>query len=471
MSKFFLHQLSLKGATLVAAVQFCTGLFAQESRQGAYLKMKHTERQLTYGEYGHTLNNIQAFSKDGYWLAYDTRNDDTKIGSTASIEVVDTRTGAVKKIYETKNQSEFGPGVGAVAFSPLKNEVVFIQGIRNANAERPYSLTRRTGVAVDLSRPNEPIYLDARDVNPPFTPGALRGGTHAHSWSGDGHLLSFTYNDYVIEQAAKKDSRLADLRMVGVMVPGRVLLPIDETMENNSGEMFSVVITQVTEHPLRGTDQISKAFDECWIGKSGYVNPQGKAVQYSIAFQGNVVNAEGKAITEIFVVDLPNDPLSLKKGELLEGTQTSRPQVPSDVRQRRITFTEHGLEGPRHWIRSSPDGKELYFLAKDANQHVQVFAVSPNGGGIRQVSFHNFSVEGQVNISPDGKFLAYSADHAIHITDIKNSRSEAVTVKFTDEEKPVGAPAWAPDGKSIAYNRYVKSVQGSFLQIFLVTLR
>ncbi|RZM25689.1 MAG: DUF3748 domain-containing protein [Pedobacter sp.] len=432
--------------------------------------MKHKEKQLTHGNYGHTLNNIQAFSKDGDWLVYDTRNDDTKIGSTGSIEIVHTRTGEVKKIYATKNQSEYGPGVGAAAFSPVEDKVVFIQGIRNANAVRPYSLTRRTGVAVDLARPNVPIYLDARDVTPPFTPGALRGGTHAHSWSGDGKLLSFTYNDYVIEQAAKKDSSLADLRMVAVMVPGRVDVPEDASLENNSGLMFAAVVTWVTEHPAAGTDQIAKAFDECWIGKSGYVNAAGKALRYAIAFQGNVVNAAGETVTELFVVDLPEDMSALKKGDLLAGTMTRRPGVPTGIQQRRITFTAHGVEGPRHWIRSAPDGKELYFLAKDAKQHVQVFAVSPNGGAIRQVSFNDFSVAGQVNVSPDGKYLAYAADNSIYVTSVSNGKTHVVTAKFADADKPVGAPAWSPDGKRIAYNRYVKSNGGSFLQVFLIEL-
>jgi len=33
--------------------------------------------------------------------------------------------------------------------------------------------------------------LDARDVTVPFRPGALRGGTHAHQFSGDGRLDRF----------------------------------------------------------------------------------------------------------------------------------------------------------------------------------------------------------------------------------------------------------------------------------------
>src|SRR5690606_34267035 len=116
---------------------------------------------------------------------------------------VHVKTGEVKELYHTENQTEYGPGVGAAAFSPVEKKVIFIHGIRNANAERPYGFTRRTGVAVHLETPGKPVLMDARDVTEPYTPGALRGGTHAHSWSGDGQWLSFTYNDHILEQLSK----------------------------------------------------------------------------------------------------------------------------------------------------------------------------------------------------------------------------------------------------------------------------
>src|SRR5690606_14832465 len=103
-----------------------------------------------------------------------------------------------------------------------------------------------------------PILMDARDVKPPFTEGALRGGTHAHLWSGDGKWISFTYNDYVMEQLAKTDMAIRDLRTVGIMVPGKVDVAQDTTLENNSGAYFSVIVTDVTESPKPGSDQIDR---------------------------------------------------------------------------------------------------------------------------------------------------------------------------------------------------------------------
>src|SRR5690606_29080862 len=101
------------------------------------------------------------------WIVYDTRNDGTQIGSTGSIEMVATGSGDTRVLYRTANQTEYGPGVGAVTFSPLADTVLFIHGIRNANREHPYGFTRRTGVMIDVKNPLQPIFMDARDVRPP----------------------------------------------------------------------------------------------------------------------------------------------------------------------------------------------------------------------------------------------------------------------------------------------------------------
>src|SRR5690606_28213760 len=108
-------------------------------------------------------------------------------------------------------------------------------------------------------------------------------------------------------QLAKTASGVRDLRTVGIMVPGTVKVPFDGSLENNSGICFSVVVTDVTENPEPGSDAIDKAFDECWIGKSGYQKSDGTHQQRAIAFQGNVRNTEGETVTEIFVIDLPDE--------------------------------------------------------------------------------------------------------------------------------------------------------------------
>ncbi|WP_257668577.1 DUF3748 domain-containing protein [Parapedobacter tibetensis] len=430
--------------------------------------MKFKEIQLTTAPNGHTIHNTQVFSKDSRWIIYDTRNDDTQIGSTGSIELVNVQTGEVRVLYCTENQTEFGPGVGAATFSPVEDRVLFIHGIRNADKSKPYGMTRRTGVAIDIDRPQQPILMDARDITPPFTAGALRGGTHAHSWSSDGQWISFTYNDYVMEQLAKTDSSIRDLRMVGIMVSGKVAVVHDSLLECNDGDRFSVVVTEVVENPTPGSNEIDKAFDECWIGNHGYLKHDGSIQRHAIAFQGDVRDKAGNIVTEIFVVDLPEDIKQAQDGRPLEGTENTRPNPPAGVVQRRVTYSKHGVEGPRHWLRTTPDGNLILYLAKDDNDMVQLFGVSPNGGLPRQLTDNSFPIQGPFNIHPDEDWVAYPADNSIFITDLSTGETLRITERFEDDAKPVGAPNWSPDGNLVAYNRYMKGEVGRFLQLFLL---
>mgnify|MGYP003576062290 CR=1 FL=1 len=425
------------------------------------------ERQITFGSYGHFLNHTQVFSPDGRWIAYDTRNDDSQIGSTGSIEMVNVDDGEVRLLYETQNQTSFGPGVGAVAFSPVQNRVVFIHGIRNANQTQPYGFTRRTGVAIDIDHPQRAIFLDARDIRPPFTAGALRGGTHAHSWSGDGEMICCTYNDFVMEQAEKFSQHVKDLRSIAVMFPEPVAVPQDETLENHSGEMFSVLMAKVTEQPKKGSDEIDKAFDECWLGTNGYLKADGSRQEKAIAFQGNVRTADGAVKTEVFVVDLPADLTKANAGRPLEGTENSRPNVPKGLCQRRLTYHGKGVQGPRHWLRSSPDGAWIYFLSKDPAGFINVFAVSTFDESVKQISHHQFNIQSGINLSPSGDHIAYVANQQVFITHIISGMPQALS--HANAEQPIIGPVmWSPDGKMLTFNRFVKQQEGNFIQIFLL---
>lgn len=432
--------------------------------------MHYKETQLTSASYGHTLNSTQSFSKDDEWLVYDTRNDETKIASTKTIEIVNTKTKEVEIVYENVNATIYGPGVGAASFAPHENTVLFIHGIRNADKNNPYDFTRRTGVAVKLANRGVPIFMDARDINEPFTTGALRGGTHAHTWSEDGKWISFTYNDYILSQLAKTDSNFKDTRVVAVMsaIESVKVSNPDSSLENNDGQYFATVVTKVEVKPKWGSDEIDRAFDECWIGNNGYEKSIGKRQERAIAFQGNVYDNNGKVKTEVFIADIPNNITKARTGYPLEGTSTTSPNVPFGVTQRRLTFTERGIEGPRHWLRSTPNGSLIAFLAKDDTGILQIYGISPNGGDIQQITFNKFSVSSPFNFSPDGGKIAYTADGSIFVTEVATHRSHKITSHSEDPTELLGAPVWSRDGKMIAYNRYVTTKDGRFLQIFLL---
>ena len=426
------------------------------------------EIQLTFGPGNFFLNHRQCFSPDDKWIVYDTRADDTQISCTGTIGIVHISSGECRDIYHTANQSDYGPGVGAATFSPVEQKVLFLHGPRNATRENPYGFTRRSGVSVDLDRAFFPVFLDARNVNFPFTKGALRGGTHAHAYSGDGKWISFTYNDYVIGQLGFLNREVKDLRTVGVMMPGTVEVHSPDNIENYSGEMFSAVIAEVTETPAWGSNEIEKAFDETWIGTDGYVKEDGRKQYRAVAFQGDTRETNGQLKTEVFVAELPRDISIARPGKPLEGTQTSRPNVPEGVHQRRITFSTFGLSGPRHWLRSTSDGSRIGFLSNDGHGQIQLFSVSPNGGPVLQITHHPFSIQSQFNFSPDDRLVVYLADNRIYITDLVTHTSMSITPRFADDEKPMGAIVWSNNGQLLAYNRLVVYGTEKHPQIFIL---
>ena len=106
------------------------------------------EIQLTNEKYGHTLNVTQIFSPDGKWLVFDTRNDDTHISRTGSICKLNIVTKEIVELYKTRNQSIYGPGVGAAAWNPVNDSIIFIHGLLNCDKKKPYSFTRRFGAII-----------------------------------------------------------------------------------------------------------------------------------------------------------------------------------------------------------------------------------------------------------------------------------------------------------------------------------
>lgn len=150
----------------------------------------------------------------------------------------------------------------------------------------------------------------------------------------------------------------------------------------------------------------------------------------------------------------------------------TRPNPPAGTVQRRVTFTADkkypGIQGPRHWLRTSPDGRMIYFLMKDNKGVVQIFSVPTIGGKINKVINNSFSVQSAFSLSPNGKFVSYTADNSVFIASLKTGKTQRLTRRFFDDEKPEGGMVWSYNGKMIAYNRYVIVNQVKWLQIFIL---
>jgi len=428
------------------------------------------EKQLTHDlTYNHDLDNNDNFSPDGEWLVYDTRTDDGGIAASARIEKVNVHTGEIKVLFNIKNNDIWGPGAGAVSYSPKEHAVVFIHGLEKSTKENPYQQWRRTGVIIHNDKPDFPVFMDARDITFPFTPGALRGGTHRHEWSGDGQWIGFTYNDAILKALEDTTGNKRNLRTIGVSKNIKPVI-VDKNDENVSGEWFSALVVRVVPEPKPGSDEISHAASDSWIGTHGYQRQDGK-MQMARAFLGTVTNQTGKNIPEVFVVDIPEDITQPGEYGPLEGTKTTFPMPPEGAIQRRLTFTANTeFPGCSGIVRSSPDGNSLAFLAKDKNGIEQVFLISPTGGKSVQLTEHESDVSGNLRWHPDGKHVSYIWDGSIILCETGSKPFQERFQTLTVSSKPAPSNVvWSHDGKMFAFNRPVKTENGenSTLQIFI----
>jgi hypothetical protein len=414
------------------------------------------------------LTNAAVWSSDSRWIVYDTRSTpDGSVFDGTRIERVEVDSGRIELLYE----SQHGACCGVVTASPVDDRVVFILGPEHPTADWQYGPAHRQGVVVRMSQPGTIEPLDARDLVPPFTAGALRGGSHVHVYSPDGRLVSFTYEDAVLDAppaagVASDVPRQKNLRGIGVSVCGKPVQVPPTHPRNHDGTAFTVLVTRLTDDPTPGSDEICKAFEEAWIGTHGYLRPDGTRQRHALAFQGHVVVHDAalgglRTVSEVFVCDLPDDldALTVAGEQPLAGMPTSRPSPPRGVAQRRLTFTADrshpGIEGTRHWLRSSPDGSRIACLMRDENGIVQIFTVSPTDGEPVQVTHDAWSVASSFGWSPDGSRIAYVADLSVFVVAVASGASTRLTDRTIAAAPRPEACVFSPDGRQIAFMRSV----------------
>jgi len=413
------------------------------------------------------LDDNHNFSLDSRWLAYDTRKG--LLTTCMTIEKVNVVTGERVVLYRAPDPvPDYGPGLGAVSYFPNRDEVIFIHG-PFTTSHLAYEATRRTGAIVPGDGSGCVTWADARDVAPPYTPGALRGGTHRHDPGGpNGRWIGYTYNDQIMANYGKRAGRDLDLRTLGVTYLGRPVAVDPDSGEGRSGTGFSVLVVKVTPYDeldaQPGSDGICQAAQDQWVGARGYRRPDG-SWQIARAFIGTlrVPGADGRIRNhqEVFVVDIPDDITVPGPNGPLEGTDTTFPAPPRGTVQRRLTHTERGCSG---YVRSPSDGSMLTFLSADTAGKAQVFAISPLGGPMRQLThLPNGASEPAIWLPDDRHFLT--------VTDNRIIAVEAASGRWTPLTEPSPsrptALAASPDGKLVAFNRDLRYDGGRARQIFL----
>jgi hypothetical protein len=430
------------------------------------------ERQVTRGPGGRVLSNTGVWSPDSQWIVYDTRPDsEGAVFAGETIEMVNVETGVVRELYRATN----GACCGVVTFNPREWKVAFILGPEHPTADWQYCAWHRQGVVVDAHQPGVKANLDARDIVPPFTPGALRGGSHVHVWDAAGKWVSFTYEDHILAQlSSATPANDINQRNVGISVLGVPVRVNHAHPRNHDGHAFTVLASHTTAAPRPGSDDIQRACEEAWVGTNGYVRQDGSRQRHALAFQGQVLSPKGEALTEVFIADLPEDLTQPGDGPLC-GTETRAPYPPKGTVQRRLTHTADrrypGIQGPRHWLRSSPDGSQIAFLMKDGAGVVQLWTVSPNGGSPRQVTTNLSPVASAFTWSPDGRQVAYVADNSVCVTEVATGQTLRLTALTDAASAPrPEACVFSPDGKSITFLRRLPSPRQPANQICVVAV-
>jgi hypothetical protein len=422
--------------------------------------------QLTFGAKDHYLGIFNAFSGDDEWIVYCCGPNHLN----EVIEKVSTKTGETVTLYKIDNQTRYGPGCGTPRYCPTEDKIVFIHGPRKFGPDQKYEFWRRSAAAIEEPNHNKPVFLDARDVTYPFTPGALRGGTHCHEWSHDGEWVAFTYNDMIMAKLEAKTGENYDLRTIGVSKNLRsVDVDKDPEGENFDGKWFSVLLVEVMANPASGSDEICKAYENCWVGEKGYKNQQGEW-QRAIAFKGDVVTENGDKIPEVYIVDIPEKIDKPADGKPLEGTKTKMPFPPEGAEWRRLTYTiDRKYPGlsiePRFWLRTGPKGDKIFFLARDDGGINQIYYVPSIGGDIQQVTSNKYDVMSTPSINSNGKELCYICDGSVFVSNIETGK----TIRLTEKSKEsISNPIWSNYGDKIVFGKPVSKETKPYKQLFII---
>lgn len=371
------------------------------------------ETILTHGPGGRILTNANVWSADGEWIVFDTRSDPAgSLFDGTTIQAIHVERGEVRTLYESRH----GAHCGVATCHPTLMKVACILGPENPTPAWSYGPSRRQGIVIDFD--GGVSNLDARDLVPPFTPGALRGGSHVHVWHPGGDWVNFTYEDEVL-----KDGQ----RNIGIAFPNHPVTVPKTHPRNHDGAYFSKLVTRTTANPRIDSDEISRACEEAWIGTT-----------CRLAFQGTVHTSNGPTV-ELYLVEL------LRSGFVQHRlTRTSQRRYP-------------GIQGPRHWLRSSPDGSKIGFFMRDDRGVAQLWTMNPAEREPRQVTDSAMPMASAFTWHPDGRRVACIVDSSVSLIDTVTGTVTRLTAK-TDEPPRPEACVFSPDGTNIAFVRRIDGI-------------
>lgn len=417
------------------------------------------EKQISFSEKNHALDNNDNFSPDGEFLCYDTRGTvyNDNLANCKSIEKIEIARGNETVLWEPEyvTGEEAAPGVAAVSWHPSENKVIFIHGpLLEEVAQRGYyGIRNRTGVEVSADGKGTITKVDMRDVatDKPTTPGAQRGGTHRHEYSRNGNRIGFTYDDFIQQKYG---------RTIGYM-------EANEKAPKGYTHYFAVLV-KPAEKGKSKAGEIEKAYGDSWVGSAGKMR----------AFIGEVRAENGVDYdTSLFVADIADD---VDITTAFSGNKDEYPRPPKGIVIRRLTH--NGWAGGI--VRGSFDGNRIVYLAKDKADVKQVFVIASDGSDLsvdtakqpQQVT-HFSSDASSLRWHPSNDWIFSIVNGNVAATVAKPGKNFGKTILLTNDEQQRDNLVVSPDGNVLAYNIFTSVKDKSkneypkaFRQIFVLKL-
>ncbi|WP_419211312.1 DUF3748 domain-containing protein [Maribacter sp. X9] len=421
-----------------------------------------TEKQITFNAKTHALDNNDNFSPDGRFLCYDTRYMvfNTNLANCKSIEKVEIATGKETVLWQPESISgeNAAPGVAAVSYHPMENQVIFIHGpqLETIYERGYYDIRNRSGAIVSANGKGELSMADLRDVstNEPTTPGAHRGGTHRHEYTRNGERIGFTYDDFLQQDYD---------RTIGYM-------EVNKNAPTGFSHYFAVLLKPAKKGESK-PGEIEKAYGDSWVDSLGSKR----------AFIGKVRAENGVDYeTSLFVAEIPD---SVDITTAYSGDEDTYPEPPKGVKITRLTHTTND-EGI---VRGSYSGKQIAYLSKDDKGIFQVFVIPVDGSDIaksmekrpRQVTYFTTDAS-YLRWHPSDQWIFSISNGKVYASYVGGSEGFGKSMLLTPNELDREALVVSPDGKMLAYNVDIPSSDTSrildgkphneYKQIFIIEL-
>ncbi len=437
-------------------ILFLILLSCSRNNSGNIHPLPMKEKQISFSDKNHFLDNNDNFSPDNHFLCYDTRGTvyNDNIGNSKSIEKIEISTGIETILYnpESVTGEQAAPGVGAVSWHPSADKVIFIHGpfLEEVDERGYYAITNRSGIEVSADGKSKITKVDMRDVatNRTTTHGAQRGGTHRHEYSRNGKRVGFTYDDFLNTDYD---------RTIGYMEPN--------TKAPAGYTHYFAVILKPAEKGKSKPGEIEKAYGDSWV------DPAGK----KRAFIGKVRAENGVDYqTDLFVADIPE---SIDIITSFSGNGNEYPEPPTGITIRRLTHSGK-VEGI---VRGSFDGEKIAFLSPDNAGILQVFVINSKGSNLSadenqkptQLSTFNANATSPRWHSKKNWLFAIS-DGNIAALCAEPGKNSGKTFMLTNDRQERGELVVSNDGNMLAYSILKagsnKDETKKFRQIYVIDL-